>query len=87
MINGLKNLDGFLCSPDLTWRDVQHLVVWTSEYAPLRNNDGWVMNAAGYWVNTRFGFGLMNAFGLVKAAAFWETVPEKSTCLVEADVG
>lgn len=71
-------------SPNLTWRDVQHLVVWTSEYAPLEENEGWIMNAAGFWVNTRFGYGLMNAFSLVKAALNWTNVPEKYLCSIEA---
>lgn len=31
-------------SPNLTWRDVQHLIVWTSEYAPLSANPGWQEN-------------------------------------------
>ena len=35
-------------SPLLTWRDMQHLVAWTSEYAPLSHNPGWQKNGAGY---------------------------------------
>lgn len=66
----------FVFSPRLTWRDVQHLIVWTSELAPLIDNPGWQQNAAGLWFNTRFGFGLMNAYGLVKMAANWTTVPK-----------
>ena len=27
-------------SPNLTWRDVQHLVAWTSEFFPLMENKG-----------------------------------------------
>ncbi|KAL0271690.1 UNVERIFIED_CONTAM: hypothetical protein PYX00_008705 [Menopon gallinae] len=72
-------------NPRLTWRDMQHLVVWTSEYEPLKDNDGWLTNAAGLWVNTRFGFGLMNAFRLVKEAANWTNVPRKYVCSVPAD--
>lgn len=34
----------FFFSPNLTWRDVQHLIVWTSEYAPLSDNPGWQIN-------------------------------------------
>nr|CAD7587377.1 unnamed protein product [Timema genevievae] len=72
-------------NPSLTWRDVQHLVTWTSEYAPLSDNLGWQRNAAGLWVNTRFGFGLMNAFGLVNAAANWTMVPPKAVCVVHSE--
>jgi len=40
------------------------------------------MNAAGYWVNKRFGFGLLNAAGLADAAdpAKYKTVPGKVVC-------
>ncbi|KAJ3640863.1 hypothetical protein Zmor_027398 [Zophobas morio] len=69
-------------NPNLTWRDVQHLIIWTSEVAPLVDNLGWQQNAAGFYFNTRFGFGLMNAFGLVKAAVNWTTVPEQRVCTV-----
>ncbi|XP_033332033.2 neuroendocrine convertase 1 [Megalopta genalis] len=69
---------------DLTWRDVQHLIVWTSEYSPLRENPGWFRNSAGFWFNSRFGFGLMNAFALVAASSNWTTVPGKTICKVDA---
>jgi proprotein convertase subtilisin/kexin type 1 len=58
------------------------LIVWTSEVDPVVDNPGWQQNAAGFWFNTRFGFGLMNAFGLVKTAINWTTVPEKTICTV-----
>ncbi|XP_014611332.1 PREDICTED: neuroendocrine convertase 1-like [Polistes canadensis] len=65
---------------NLTWRDVQHLIVWTSEYGPLNENPGWSKNAAGFWYNLNFGFGLMNAYVLVKFASHWINVPEKKIC-------
>ncbi|KAJ1521904.1 hypothetical protein ONE63_002240 [Megalurothrips usitatus] len=74
-------------NPELTWRDVQHLVAASSEYAPLANNTGWRQNAAGFWVNTRFGFGLLNADELVRQAQGWTTVPEKAVCVVDGLVG
>lgn len=72
----------FVSSPRLTWRDVQHLIVWTSEYTPVKDNKGWHMNAVGLWFNTRFGFGLMNAFGLVSVASNWTSVPDKYICTI-----
>lgn len=33
-------------------------------------------------VNSRFGFGLLDATALVKAAINWKTVPEKRICEV-----
>uniref|UniRef100_A0A8C3UQY9 Neuroendocrine convertase 1 n=1 Tax=Catharus ustulatus TaxID=91951 RepID=A0A8C3UQY9_CATUS len=72
-------------NPDLTWRDMQHLVVWTSEYDPLAGNPGWKKNGAGLMVNSRFGFGLLNANALVDLAdpRRWKGVPEKRECIVK----
>ncbi|MBN3326312.1 NEC1 convertase, partial [Atractosteus spatula] len=72
-------------TPDLTWRDLQHLVVWTSEYDPLANNPGWKKNGAGLMVNSRFGFGLLNAKALVDLSdpQVWTHVPEKKQCIVK----
>uniref|UniRef100_A0A0M3I8X5 P/Homo B domain-containing protein n=1 Tax=Ascaris lumbricoides TaxID=6252 RepID=A0A0M3I8X5_ASCLU len=68
-------------NPSLTWRDVQHIAVWTAEPEPLlKNNEGWVRNAAGLYVNSRFGFGLMNAFSFVMAARSWTNVPKQRIC-------
>ena len=82
----MTSSDLLVDSPDLTWRDVQHLVAWTSEYAPLSHNPGWLRNGAGYWVNTRFGFGLLNAASLVTAAdpVTFRRVPEKGVCTVDS---
>ncbi|KAK1345107.1 hypothetical protein QTO34_013814 [Cnephaeus nilssonii] len=72
-------------NPNLTWRDMQHLVVWTSEYDPLANNPGWKKNGAGLMVNSRFGFGLLNAKALVDLAdpRTWKSVPEKKVCVIK----
>ncbi|KAF3689583.1 Neuroendocrine convertase 1 [Channa argus] len=74
-------------NPNLTWRDLQHIVVWTSEFDPLANNPGWKRNGAGLIVNSRFGFGLLNAKALVDLAdpATWKHVPEKKLCIVRDD--
>uniref|UniRef100_A0A8B9LMN8 Neuroendocrine convertase 1 n=1 Tax=Astyanax mexicanus TaxID=7994 RepID=A0A8B9LMN8_ASTMX len=74
-------------NPDLTWRDLQHIVVWTSEFDPLANNPGWKRNGAGLMVNSRFGFGLLNAKALVDLAdpKVWKHVPEKKQCIVRDD--
>ena len=41
-------------SPELTWRDMQHLIAWTAEYAPLADNPGWATNGAGLKVRLAF---------------------------------
>lgn len=47
------------------------------------HNDGWQMNAAGYWFNIRFGFGLMNADSYVNMAANWINVGPQSSVELE----
>ncbi|CAB3244914.1 unnamed protein product [Arctia plantaginis] len=71
-------------NPKLTWRDVQHLIVWTSEYAPLTANPGWQINGAGLYFDVRFGFGLLNAGSLVTMALNWTNVPQKHVCRIDA---
>ncbi|CAL4222814.1 unnamed protein product, partial [Meganyctiphanes norvegica] len=71
------------CIPQLTWRDVQHAVVWTSDWGVLAHNGGWQTNGRGLKFNPRFGFGLLNAEALVAIVKNWTPVPEKTVCLVE----
>jgi len=73
-------------SPDLTWRDVHHLLARNCEVSPLRNNIGWSTNAAGFEFNPQFGFGLLNAYKLVNEAIGWHTVPEKNICKVDFEI-
>ncbi|XP_059159938.1 neuroendocrine convertase 1-like isoform X2 [Physella acuta] len=68
---------------NITWRDAQHLVMHTSRMEPLASETGWQQNGAGYCFNERFGFGLINALGLVEAAEKWENVGEQHICTVE----
>ena len=69
-----------LCySPDLTWRDVQHLVVHTAKI-PNGQEGGWTVNGAGFHVNPHFGFGVMDAGRMVNTAQNWVTVPEHHQC-------
>lgn len=62
-------------------------MVWTSEFDPLASNPGWKRNGAGLMVNSRFGFGLLNAKALVDLAdpGTWKHVPEKKLCIVRDD--
>ncbi|BES94802.1 proprotein convertase subtilisin kexin type [Nesidiocoris tenuis] len=73
-------------NPELTWRDVQHLIVWTSEVAPLGRNPGWIRNGKQFWVSPDFGFGLLNAHSLVTAARNFKTVPKIGVCKVKVQL-
>lgn len=58
---------------DLTWRDIQHIVVHSA--VKVANSDsGWHENSAGLWHNHKFGFGKMSATRLVARARGWTNV-------------
>jgi len=66
----------FIISNDLTWRDVQYLIAYTSNPDILSGGD-WVTNGAGLRVSSQFGFGALDAEALVTRARRWITVPEQ----------
>lgn len=72
-------------NPNLTWRDVHHIVMHTSRMEPLALEKGWYKNGAGYCVNLAFGFGLMDALAMVELGnpKTWKSVGELKTCKVE----
>lgn len=72
-------------NPELTWRDMQHIVVQSSRYEPLRHESGWVQNAVGRWVSHKFGYGLMDAEAMVKTALRWKTTPQQVICRTGVD--
>uniref|UniRef100_A0A7I5E6G8 P/Homo B domain-containing protein n=1 Tax=Haemonchus contortus TaxID=6289 RepID=A0A7I5E6G8_HAECO len=67
-------------NPDLTWRDVQHIVLRTANPTPLLGNPGWSRNGVGRMISNKFGYGLMDGGALVKLAKIWRTVPEQHIC-------
>ena len=67
-------------NPGLTWRDLQHLVVLTSNPLPLLAESGWSHNSLGRMVSHKFGYGLLDAEGLVRRAANWSNVPSQRVC-------
>ncbi len=72
------------CSYNLTWRDMQHLVVLTARI-PNAEESGWTVNGAGFHVNPRFGFGLIDCGEMVEAAQLWQTVPQQVICQAGRD--
>lgn len=68
-------------NPDLTWRDVQHLIVLTSKQNKLYDeNYKWQCNGVGLEFNHLFGFGVLDAGAMVTLAEKWTTVPERFHC-------
>ncbi|NP_001090019.1 proprotein convertase subtilisin/kexin type 7 precursor [Xenopus laevis] len=60
--------------PCLTWRDVQHIIVFTATKYEDRHA-AWETNGAGFSHSHQHGFGLLNAWRLTNAAKIWESVP------------
>lgn len=67
-------------NPSLTWRDMQYLVVLTSRSEPLERETGWIINGVKRKVSHKFGYGLMDAGGMVDLAERWTTVPPQHIC-------
>ncbi len=65
-------------NPNLTWRDVQAILVNSAE----RNDPtdtGWSLNGAKHYVNSKFGFGAVDAAAAVNLASTWTNLsPEVS---------
>ena len=62
------------CSSNLTWRDVQYLIVYTSNTL-LTDTTNSIYNGAGLLVSRQFGFGVIDAEAMVTRARHWINVP------------
>lgn len=65
-------------NPNLTWRDVQHILVETASQNDSADSD-WVLNGAGHLVNHKYGFGAIDALAAVNMAQSWVTVAPETT--------
>lgn len=83
-IKPVKHLNEYLFdSPQLTWRDIQHLTVLTSKRNSLFDAKGrfhWKMNGVGLEYNHLFGYGVLDAGAMVALAKNWKTVPPRYHC-------
>jgi VCBS repeat-containing protein len=83
--------------PDLTYRDVMHILAQHSDQTdptnlgavgPTYNDsvwDNWATNTAGVRYSNRYGFGKVNALNAVHAASNWYPVPVKATAPSSVD--
>ncbi|XP_073971450.1 furin-like protease 2 isoform X2 [Rhodnius prolixus] len=67
-------------NPNLTWRDMQHIIVMSANPAPLEKEAGWTINGAQRKVSHKFGFGLMDGEAMVNLAEQWTSVPAQHIC-------
>ncbi|XP_070568384.1 neuroendocrine convertase 2-like [Ptychodera flava] len=66
-------------NPNLTWRDLQHIVTRGCNI-PNPTQEGWYINGAGFHLNHKFGFGLLDVSKMVELALTWEKVGPQLTC-------
>ncbi|XP_031432777.1 neuroendocrine convertase 1-like [Clupea harengus] len=66
-------------NPDLTWRDIQHLISRTAK-VPHPKEPGWILNGAGFHVHDRYGFGLLDAGLMVQQALQFQSVSPQRQC-------
>lgn len=59
-------------NPSLSWREVRLLLAQTARKNDATNFE-WRINGAGYHVNPRYGFGVVDAAAAVTAAKAWTT--------------
>ena len=61
---------------------MQHIVVTSANWEPLKHDTDWRMNGVGLHVNEKFGFGLLDAERIVSKAdpKAWKNVPESREC-------
>lgn len=65
-------------NPNLTWRDVQHILIHTARKCDPMNGQ-WIVNGGGHDVNYHYGFGAIDASAAVALAFGWTGVaPETS---------
>ncbi len=83
MLVPLYVLSHALLSPNLSWRDIQYLIAYTSDPSPFQSASGWTTNGAGLLVSHQFGFGAIDAEAMVTRAQYWTSVPQQRTCTVK----
>ena len=52
----------------MTWRDIQHIIVYTAVMLDHRHAT-WGVNDAGFHHSNQHGFGLLDAFRMTRVAA------------------
>ncbi len=65
-------------NPNLTWRDVQHILVNTAKHVDT-GHSSWVKNGAGHDVSEYYGFGAVDAGHSVSKARNWNLVDSEES--------
>jgi subtilisin family serine protease len=70
-------------NPQLSYRDVMYIIAQTARIPTLSETDGWIMNGAGYHVNDKFGFGVLDVGQMTALAQNWTNVEQRYECYYE----
>lgn len=71
-------------NPALTWRDVRYVLAGSARQNDPADVD-WAVNGAGYHVNHKYGFGVVDAGAAVALAQTWTNVPALMTLTTPTD--
>jgi subtilisin family serine protease len=72
-------------NPELTYRDVMHIIAETSRIPNLAETDDWIINGAGFHVSDKFGFGVLDIGQMTAMAQNWTNVNPRYECYYEYD--
>ncbi|XP_062847344.1 furin (paired basic amino acid cleaving enzyme) b isoform X2 [Trichomycterus rosablanca] len=67
---------------NLTWRDMQHLVIRSAHPTHLITND-WRTNGVGRLVSHSYGYGLLDASVMVALAQNWTSMGPQHKCVID----
>jgi furin len=70
-------------NPDLTYRDVMHIIAETARIPNLSETDDWMINGAGFHVSDKFGFGVLDVGQMIALAQNWTNVNPRYECYHE----
>ncbi|KAH3874568.1 neuroendocrine convertase 2-like [Dreissena polymorpha] len=75
MISAINSL-ALEANTNLTVRDIQHLLVESSDYKELEESSSFKRNGAGYHYHAVFGFGYPVVTKMIKSAKSWKSQPQ-----------
>ena len=71
---------------ELTWRDMQHIVVHSSDHVNP-SDSSWTKTSTGLYHSHQFGFGRLNAGKAIELAKNWTHVPDQITTTMPTQNG
>lgn len=68
--------------PTLSWRDVRYILAKSSKKNDPTDLD-WTTNAAGYSINHKYGFGLLDLQKMIQTASTWTNLGNYKKCTIK----